>query len=153
MSESPSASWRDHATATLRREGYRSGEARGAVVDLLAGHDCCRSAQEIFDELRASGRRVGIASVYRALDVLGSLQLVQRLDMGDGVARYEPLQAGGEHHHHFVCGRCGGVEPFEDATLEHALDRLAGSRGFAVEGHDVVLRGTCSRCREAGARR
>jgi Fur family ferric uptake transcriptional regulator len=139
--------WRDSALETLRREGYRAGEARSAVVDLLAGQDCCLSAQEIFDELRSSGRGVGIASVYRALDILSSLKLVQRLEMGEGVARYEPAHAGGEHHHHLVCERCGRVQAFEDDDLESALERLAGRHGFDVAAHDVVLRGTCEECR------
>jgi Fur family ferric uptake transcriptional regulator len=139
--------WRDTAIETLRREGYRAGEARGAVVDLLANQDCCLSAQEIFDELRSEGRRVGIASVYRALDVLGSLKLVQRVEMGEGIARYEPVHAGGEHHHHLVCERCGRVQAFEDADLESALERLAGRHGFEASGHDVVLRGACANCR------
>jgi Fur family ferric uptake transcriptional regulator len=141
--------WSEHAAETLRRGGYRAGEARGAVVELLAGQDCCLSAQEIFDALRDAGRRVGIASVYRALDVLTGARLVQKLDMGDGVARYEPLHEGGEHHHHLVCDRCGTVQAFEDEELEAALDRLAGSHGFAVDEHDVVLRGACPACRAA----
>lgn len=145
---SAQAAWRENALETLRREGYRAGEARCAVVDLLASQHCCLSAQEIFDELRSSGRPVGIASVYRALDVLSSLKLVQRLEMGEGVARYEPLHAGGEHHHHLVCGRCGKVQAFEDGDLESALDRLAGRHGFGVQAHDVVLRGECAECRQ-----
>ena len=141
--------WSDHAAETLRRGGHRAGEARAAVVELLARQDCCLSAQEIFDELRDGGRKVGIASVYRALDVLTGARLVQKLDMGDGIARYEPLHAGGGHHHHLVCDRCGAVQAFEDDELEAALDRLAGRHGFAVSEHDVVLRGACPDCRAA----
>ena len=138
--------WREHALDALRRGGYRSGGARTAVVELLARQDCCLTAQEIFDLLRADGRTVGIASVYRALDLLTSLKLVQRLDMGEGVARFEPAHADGEHHHHLVCERCGAVEAFEDEELEESLDRLADRLGFEVGGHDVVLRGACATC-------
>lgn len=139
--------WREHALESLRRSGYRSGGARRAVIDLLAGQDCCLTAQEIFDRLRADGRAVGIASVYRALDVLAGMKLVQRLEMGEGVARYEPAHADGEHHHHLVCDRCGTVRAFEDDALERALADLAGRLGYEVGGHDVVLRGACPDCR------
>ena len=74
--------WAEHATAELRRAGHRSGGARAAVIDLMANQDCCLTAQEVFDRLRADGRVVGIASVYRALDLLARLGLVRRLDMG-----------------------------------------------------------------------
>jgi Fur family ferric uptake transcriptional regulator len=141
------ADWRAHALETLRVGGHRSGGARSAVIDLLAKQDCCLTAQEIFDRLREDGRAVGIASVYRALDLLTAARLVQRLEMGAGIARYEPVHAGGEHHHHLVCEGCGRVEAFEDDALEDALDQLGERLGFEVGGHDVVLRGSCADCR------
>jgi Fur family transcriptional regulator, ferric uptake regulator len=141
------AGWREHAIETLRDGGHRSGGARTAVIDLLARQDCCLTAQEIFDRLRADGRSVGIASVYRALEILTSAKLVQRLEMGEGIARYEPVHVGGEHHHHLVCDACGRVQAFEDDALEDALDRLGERLGFEVGGHDVVLRGSCAKCR------
>jgi Fur family ferric uptake transcriptional regulator len=144
-----SLSWTDHALAGLRDAGLRSGGARRSVVRHLGHQPCCQSAQEIHDGIRGEGGRVGIASVYRALDTLADLQLVQRIELGDGVARYEPAQPDGEHHHHLVCDDCGKVEPFTDAALEHALDRVAGKLGVPLEAHDVVLRGACDDCRAA----
>lgn len=141
--------WKEHALATLRARGYRAGGARSAVVELLAEQQCCLTAQQIFDLLRSRSKRIGIASVYRALDVLAAEGLVQRLEIGEGGARFEPAHADGDHHHHAVCERCGGVQTFEDAALEQALDRLALELGLEVAGHDVVLRGSCSDCRAA----
>jgi Fur family transcriptional regulator, ferric uptake regulator len=143
-----SETWIEATLARLRAESGRSGAARRAVVEFLGRQDCCRSAQEIYDGVRAGGLRVGIASVYRALEGLDRRGLVQRVDLGDGVARYEPALAGGEHHHHFVCDDCGKVEPFADRGLESALERIAGGRGYAMAAHDVVLRGACGDCRE-----
>ena len=139
--------WSEHALSALRAAGYRGGGARRSVVEHLGGQACCRSAQEIHDGIGAEGGRVGIASVYRVLDSLAALRLVQRVDIGDGVARYEPAHAGGDHHHHLVCDDCGKVEPFADDSLEVALERVAGRLGFDVAGHDVVLRGACGDCR------
>jgi len=142
--------WTNAALERLRDASGRSGSARRLVVEYLGEQDCCRSAQEIHDAVRARGGRVGIASVYRALDGMDALGLVQRIDLGDGVARFEPAHAGGDHHHHLVCDDCGKVEPFEDARLESAIARLADGRGYAVAAHDVVLRGACEDCRHDG---
>ena len=141
------STWSDQALAALRAAGYRGGGARRTVVEHLGAQTCCRSAQEIHDGIEAEGGRVGIASVYRVLDSLAELRLVQRVDIGDGIARYEPAHAGGDHHHHLVCDDCGKVEPFADASLEVALERVAGRLGYDVAGHDVVLRGACAACR------
>jgi len=143
--------WTNAALERLRDASGRSGSARRLVVEYLGEQDCCRSAQEIHDAVRARGGRVGIASVYRALDGMDALGLVQRIDLGDGVARFEPAHAGGDHHHHLVCDDCGKVEPFEDARLESAIARVADGRGYAVAAHDVVLRGACEDCRHDGA--
>jgi len=145
------ATWIETARERLRASSGRSGTARSAVVEFLGRQNCCVSAQEIHDGIRASGVRVGIASVYRALEGLDRSGLLQRIDLGDGVGRFEPALAGGEHHHHFVCDECGKVEPFEDTALEAALERIAGGRGYAVAAHDVVLRGGCGECRPAAS--
>ena len=139
--------WATHAQRELQRAGHRAGGARAEVLGLLAHQDCCLSAQDIYDRLRTDGKSVGLASVYRALDGLDELGLVQRVDLGDGVARFEPALVGGDHHHHLVCDDCGKVEPFEDPSLETAIARVASGRGYAVAAHDVVLRGACEDCR------
>jgi Fur family ferric uptake transcriptional regulator len=142
-----SRTWSNTALSRLREASGRSGGARRLVVELLGEQDCCLSAQEIHDAVRARGGRVGIASVYRALDGMDALGLVQRIDLGDGVARFERAHAGGDHHHHLVCDDCGKVEPFEDSSLETAIERVADGRGYTVAAHDVVLRGACEDCR------
>ena len=139
--------WAEHALATLEREGYRRGGARRAVIDAIAAEGCAVSALDLDDRLREGGRRVGRASVYRALDQLVELGLVSRLDLGTETARYERVDPGGEHHHHMVCDTCGKVVPFEDAALERAVTRISGGRGFEIRDHDIVLHGACDDCR------
>jgi Fur family ferric uptake transcriptional regulator len=141
--------WTDDALARLRAATGRSGGARRAVVEFVGSQDCCVSAQEIHERLRSGTTRVGMASVYRALENLDELGLVQRVDLGDGISRFEPAHSSREHHHHLVCDDCGKVEAFEDAALERALERVAGGHGYAVGGHDVLLRGACGDCRSA----
>jgi Fur family ferric uptake transcriptional regulator len=143
-----SVDWTQHALARLSDAGYRRGGARTAVVEMLGRQRCAVSARDIDDALRDTGRVVGRASVYRTLETLAELKLVQRLDLGSGEKRYEPHQPTGEHHHHLVCDHCGQVQPFEDPELEAALEKLAGRVDYAVDEHDVVLHGACGDCRE-----
>src|SRR5689334_19636896 len=138
--------WNAHARAVLEDAGHRWGSARLAVVDVLAGQSCCLTAREIADELDRRGTRTGLASVYRALELMHGLGLLQRLDVGDGTARYELADPSGQHHHHVVCDRCGRVTAFEDERLEQAIHALAERVDHAIDAHDVVLRGECPRC-------
>lgn len=147
MNGTSQPSWEEHAREELRRSGARTGGARDTVISYLAAQDCCVSAQELFDGLRSEGRSVGIASVYRVLDQLAELRLVHRVDFGHGVTRFEPAHPGGQHHHHLVCGACGKVDTFDDVALERAVRRVAGSHGYELDVHDVVLHGACSDCR------
>jgi Fur family ferric uptake transcriptional regulator len=116
------------------------------VIELLAGENCCLSAQEIARELDRRHREVGLASVYRALELLQELGLVQRLDTGEGPSRYERVTPGGDHHHHAVCLSCGGLTAFEDPRLEQAIESLGRRLDHRVSGHDVVIRGLCPAC-------
>jgi Fur family ferric uptake transcriptional regulator len=142
MAELSSRDWLEHALASLRSAGYRSGGARKQVVELLARRHCALSALEIDAHLKGVGR----ASVYRALDQLDGLGLVNRVEMGSGEAGFERAEPGGEHHHHMLCERCGRLIPFEDRALERAISAIARGSSFEVAGHDVTLRGTCGRC-------
>jgi Fur family ferric uptake transcriptional regulator len=147
MGSATESDWRAHTLATLAQAGFRRGGARTAIVELLAAQDCALTAQEIDDRLRAEGRSVGRASVYRILELLTERRLVQRIDVGQGVARYEPLLPSGAHHHHLVCDTCGQIAPFEDASLEQAIERVARRVSFSVGDHEVVLHGVCGGCR------
>jgi Fur family transcriptional regulator, ferric uptake regulator len=138
--------WRARAKRSIASAGRRSGGARLAVVELLAEQDCCLSAHEIAEGLRRRRRSVGIASVYRAVELLEEMGLVQRVDTGEGGARFEAVVPGGEHHHHAVCDSCGAVTPFKDPSLERAIERLGGRLDHTVRAHDVVLHGRCGRC-------
>jgi Fur family ferric uptake transcriptional regulator len=139
--------WAEHAASRLADAGYRRGGAREAVIDLLAGQACALSAAEIEQLLGDGRRRVARASVYRVLDELVSLELVSRLEVGQGIARYEPIDpTGHHHHHHMVCKTCGDVIPFEDDELERTLDRVAERVTFSVAEHEITLRGDCGRC-------
>ena len=134
--------WVEAAFSSLREAGYRTGGARSQVIELLGSEDCALTALEIDRRLDEVGR----ASVYRTLEQLEGLRLVQRVDLGGEAAGYERVERGGHHHHHIVCERCGKVVPFEDPGLERAIRRVSLQASFDVADHDVTLRGTCAGC-------
>lgn len=142
--------WTEHTLRTLAETGHRASAPRREVIDAIAELGCAITAREIAEVLRERGSGVGLASIYRALELLDRLSLVQRFDVGEGVARYEPAHPSGEHHHHVVCDSCGTVETFEDDALERAIHHLSDRLKFTVAAHDVTLHGECPACREAG---
>lgn len=143
--------WIATATERLRDSGRRSGGARAEVIEQIASETCAVSADDLADSLRDRGRRVARASVYRALEALSDVDLVQRVELGDGNSRWERVGASAHHHHHhLVCRSCGQVVPFEDERLEESLAALSRRSDFVVDSHDVTLHGRCSSCVDSG---
>ncbi len=147
-SETPTHGWSERAEATLAAAGHKRGGARRALLELLDEETCALTALEIEDALGAggAGRRVSRASVYRILDQLERLGLVQRVETGQAMVRYERVAEREHHHHHLVCDECGLVMPFSDAGLERAIDRLSKRVPLAVSEHEIVLHGACRNC-------
>lgn len=146
MSAATRTRWAEHALATLQGAGYRRGGARTAVVEALSRHGCAVTALELDEELRRDKPAVGRASIYRALEQLEELGLLRRLEVSRGVAGYERIEPSGEHHHHAICRECGRMIPFEDRSLERAIDELSGRMSFEAVEHEVTIRGRCERC-------
>lgn len=139
-------SWTEQALQRLAGAGHRSGGARRELLSLMGAQRCALSALEIEEALAGGPRRVSRASIYRILEELEALGLVQRVDIGSGIARFEPVRSGGGHHHHLVCDSCGRLQPFTDEGLEQAIAQAAKHVPLAVSEHEVVLHGTCESC-------
>ena len=142
----PNESWAARAQRVLAENRHHTGAARLALLELLDSQTCALSAIEIVDALRGSERPVGRASIYRILDELERLRLVQKLQVGQTMARYEPIRAGKGHHHHLVCDNCGTVTPFTDPNLESAIEKLSRRVPMRVAEHEIVLHGACEDC-------
>ena len=138
--------WTDRALDKLADAGYRRGGARRELLELLSAQRCALSALEIEDTLAQGSRRVSRASVYRILEELEKIGVVQRVEIGEGISRFEPVRHGRGHHHHLVCDQCGRLEPFSDEGLERAIKRLSHRVPLEVSEHEVVLHGACAEC-------
>jgi Fur family ferric uptake transcriptional regulator len=146
MAQATTDGWAARAQRVLADNGYRTGAARHVLVELLDLQPCARSVLEIEDALRASKRPIARASIYRILDELERLRLVQKVQVGHDMARYEPIRSGDGHHHHLVCDNCGTVTPFTDEALENAIRKLSRRVPMQVAEHEIVLHGACRAC-------
>jgi Fe2+ or Zn2+ uptake regulation protein len=124
--------------------GYRLTGPRRAVADLIAEFDGHFTAAEL--ELAARGRRLDIsrATLFRALDLLAELGVVERLDLPTGEHAYVPCARA--HHHHVVCSRCGRSTDIEDCGVAEAVAEIARRSGYQIDSHRLELFGLCRHC-------
>ena len=138
--------WAEQAARALSDAGYRRGGARGAILELLDEQTCALSAAEIERALRDRRRAASRASIYRVMEQLEAIGMVQRVELGQGTVRYEALRGDAGHHHHLVCDSCGRLQPFTDPGLERAISRLSERVPLEVSVHDIVIHGACEGC-------
>ena len=122
----------------------RSTWQKTAVKEHLANKAGFVSAQALHAELLASGRKLGLTTVYRALTDLVEQNAADALTGNDGETRYRIC--GTEHHHHLICTSCGKTVEFELSGFESATQTLAQDHGFSEVSHSIELFGTCSDC-------
>lgn len=105
------------------------------------------SAEDVYSILKPKHPEIGLATVYRTLDLLADMDVLQRMDFGDGRSRYEFTQNEVHHHHHLICTRCGTVTEFADDLLDSLEEAIARRSGFEVVDHQLKFFGHCQKCR------
>ncbi|WP_456544517.1 MULTISPECIES: Fur family transcriptional regulator [unclassified Blastococcus] len=118
---------------------------RDAIRLLFEGLDGFHSAQDVYTRLRSTGGKVGLSTVYRAVQSLaddGELDSI-RTDSGEALYR----RCSSRHHHHLVCRSCGRTVEVEGPAVERWADEVAGEHGFADVSHTLEIFGTCADCR------
>lgn len=134
----------------LQSSDYKLTRQRKIVVRALIENSGKHlSAEELHSFVRKCNPEIGLATVYRTLEILAQIEVIHKLELGDGRARYE-LSSGNVHrHHHLICLGCGSVTELNEDLLEN-LERLAAEKhNFRVSDHDVKVYGYCSRCQRA----
>jgi Fur family ferric uptake transcriptional regulator len=114
------------------------------VAATLLELDDFRSAQDIHDVLRRGDAKVGLTTVYRALQSLAESGEVDVLRTEDGEALYR--QCSTSHHHHLVCRSCGRTVEVDGPAVERWTDRVATQHGFTDVSHSLEIFGTCAEC-------
>jgi len=135
----------DRLSGTLRQHGYRITSQRKAVLETIARAGGYLAPSEVYEKVRRKHPSIGLATVYRTLDVLKSLGVICEI-LAAGDVRTYTLGAP-EHHHHLICSGCGRVTDFITRGLEELQQRLELESGFAIEGHVLEFIGRCPDCR------
>lgn len=125
----------------------RPTRQRAAVAEVLARSAQFRSAQELHAALEARGVKIGLATVYRALQVMTADGEVDMLRTDDGEAVYRACSDG--HHHHLLCRRCGRTVEVEGPAVERWTSQVSADHGFTDVEHTVEIVGTCPDCARA----
>jgi len=132
-------------TGRLRRHSRKITGPRQAILNILHKQSRPLTTKEIL--AAAPGNRCDLATIYRAMHMLEKMQMVKRVDFGDGAARFELVGVDDDgHHHHLVCTRCAAVVEIEECFLREIELRLAAAHDFTAVTHRLEFFGICSRC-------
>ncbi len=133
----------------LHNENYRLTPQRAVVFEVMARHPRHHfTAEEIYDEVQAEHGQMGLSTVYRSLMVLEQVGLIRRLDVGDGVSRYEFEGLDPSPHCHLVCVQCGDLKEAACPALDNINTILRVEDQFEVLDQSLVFFGFCRRCTE-----
>lgn len=143
---------RDKFKDLLKEKGFKMTRQRLVVLEVLAENpEQHLTAEEIYERVKVENPDIGLATVYRTVQLLLELELIDRINLDDGFIRYEigSIEEK-EHHryHHLICMRCGKVSAFQDDMLEALESGVREALGFQVIDHEVKLYGYCKDCLE-----
>ena len=125
-------------------KGRRDTRQRRALREHLDATDSFASAQQVHDDLRAGGDKVGLATVYRTLQAMAEAGELDTLRTGDGETLFR--KCGPRHNHHLVCRQCGRTVEVDGPSVERWASRAAEDHGFTDVTHVVELFGLCPTC-------
>ncbi|MCR4901640.1 MAG: transcriptional repressor [Butyrivibrio sp.] len=135
----------------LKEKGLKVTNQRILVLKALTEKgDNHLTAEQIYELVRVDFPDIGLATVYRTIQVLLELKLIDRVNFDDGIERYELARTKADgskhHHHHMICLKCGKVFEFEQDMMEGLEDEIREKTGFEVVDHEVKLYGYCTEC-------
>lgn len=135
----------------LREKGLKVTSQRLMVLNILSAYgDEHLTVEEIYDLAKEESPEIGLATIYRTVQVLLELHVIEKVTFDDGFARYElngEETGSGHRHHHAICTQCGKVYSLETDLLDTLEKQMFESLGFEVTDHEVKLYGLCSACR------
>ena len=142
---------REEFKGLLKQNGLKVTNQRLLVLEAIASKpDRHLTAEEIFELVKADYPEIGLATIYRTIQLLSELHLIDRINFDDGFVRYEigntQNREQKHHHHHLICKKCGKVISFRDDLLEELEEKITATTGFTIVDHEVKLYGYCVEC-------
>lgn len=134
----------------LKDKGYKLTTQRRIIIDvILENQGYHLSPEQIYDKVKDKYPEIGLATVYRTLQLLEELDIVYKLNFNDGCNRYEVNSNSSDHrHHHLICLRCGNVLEVELDLLENLEEEIENEGKFKIVDHNVKFFGYCENCRK-----
>ncbi|OIQ57041.1 ferric uptake regulation protein [Moorella thermoacetica] len=131
----------------LQQSEYKVTPQRQVILKTFLEHASEHlSAEEVYNIVKGQHPDIGLATVYRTLDLLAELDILTRINFGDGRTRYEMVQHDAHHHHHMICLGCGRVQEFDADLLESLENLLTIKTGFQITDHQLKFYGYCREC-------
>ncbi len=133
----------------LRANDYRMTPKREQVLRvLLENKDKHLSAEEVYNLVRLRAPDVGLATVYRTLELFTNFDVIHSVDFGDGRKRYEfgSHSDAGHRHHHLICFDCGKIIEVNEDLLEELEERVTERYNFVISDHELKIFGWCKDC-------
>ena len=137
----------------LQGKGYKMTEQRREILEIFLKQpeEHHLSAEDVHSILRGQRSEIGLATVYRSLELLGSLGVLLKIEFGDGCSRYElnTTDPNLHRHHHLICLKCHKVIEFDEDKLDELEAEIAAKSGFKIVNHEVKFFGYCKECVES----
>jgi Fur family ferric uptake transcriptional regulator len=140
----------DYIKKQLHTSGYKLTPQREATVKVLLENEQDHlSAEDVYLLVKEKSPEIGLATVYRTLELLTELKVVDKINFGDGVSRYDLRKEGDNHfHHHLVCIQCGSVQEIEEDLLDDVEAIVEDKFKFKVKDHRLTFHGVCNICQD-----
>ena len=134
----------------LKDTGFKITPQRRAIIEVLLNHENKHlSSEEIYDLVRVDCPEIGLATVYRTMQLLDEINVISKLNLDDGCVRYElSLNEDTHHHHHLICSKCNKIIEVKEDLLDSIEQEIESLYKFKITNHDVKFYGLCDACDE-----
>lgn len=130
----------------IKESGYKITKPREYVARVFSENDHRHfTVEELFDEVSKEFPPIGLATIYRCVNLFYDLGIITKLDLLDGHDRYEMVRDS-HHHHHLICSNCLRITPVQEDFLDDIEEKIETEYGFHVRGHTLKFHGLCSAC-------
>jgi Fur family peroxide stress response transcriptional regulator len=131
------------AIEALRSKGYKATPQRITICRIMLNSRAHPSAQQVYDEVKKIHPTVSLATVYKTLEVLRNLDLVQEINFPKGQARFDSYM---KPHINLICLKCGTITDLDDTTVEEITRKVAAATKFKPTGQRMDVYGICQKC-------
>ena len=133
---------------TLKQKGYKLTPQRRAILNgIIKSEGSHLTAEELYDLVKIDCPEIGLATIYRTVQLLEEMCVIRKLDLDDGCSRYELNHEDENHqHHHLICNCCGKVLEVQGDLLEELETIVEKKYNFKIKDHSLKFYGVCDRC-------